>query len=88
MIRYLENLQKILILNAFALKATRYRLESNINDQQAACGCRGKRARDGAAPESGQEDPLREKRHQRAGSYAQSACHFCVLLYMQSHVYV
>ena len=51
-------------------------LENHINDRDTVRWFRGKRARDGAAPESGQEDPLREERYQCAGSYAQSACAF------------
>ena len=38
-------------------------LTSHIIGRDAVRWFRGKRARDGAAPESGQEDPLREERY-------------------------
>ena len=41
-------------------------------------------ARDGAAPESGQEDPLREERNWRAGSYAQPVRYFCLMVYVET----
>ena len=54
--------------NSRVVEESYYVQAIHLNGRDAASGLRGKRAMDGAAPELGQDDPLREKRNSDAVS--------------------
>jgi len=61
------------------LKMSCAKLANNIIDQQVSCWCRDQRSHGWRSPESGQDDPLREKRDQQDTASTYRPCYFALL---------
>jgi len=63
----------------FALIESYYALKVNITGQWVSCSYHDQRSQGWRSPESGQDDPLREKRYEQGTPCAYRPCYFAVL---------